>query len=245
MSTRKSCCRTPLSGWFLRGLAPRPAALALLRGRHFSLVAGLALACSLNASAVIVDRAAITVGTKVITESEIIRRIRLAAFQNGVLPDFSAASRREAAQHLVDLKLVEREMELGHYDRTPREQAQALLAAFTTDHFRSDAEALRISLAGSGLTPEDLSNELAEQADLLSFLNLRFRPAVEISDQDVEKYYRENIATIRPAAPAPLSEVRANIEQILTAQRADRDLDTWLQDERKRTRIVYLEGDLQ
>jgi hypothetical protein len=213
--------------------------------RALSSIACLGLMGVLSARAVIVDRAAVTVGTKVITESEIIRRIRLAAFQNEVPPDFGAASRREAAQRLIDLKLVEREMELGHYDRTSPEQAQALLTAFAAEHFRSDAGALRLSLAGSGLTPEDLRNELAEQADLLSFLNLRFRPAVEIGDQEIEKYYRENIEPIRTASPVPLSEVRANIEQILTALRADLDLEAWLQDQRRHTRIDYLEGDLQ
>ncbi len=61
--------------------------------------------------AVIVDRSAITAGNKVITDSDIVRRIRLAAFQNGVAPDLSLASRREAAQRLIDVKLVEREMD--------------------------------------------------------------------------------------------------------------------------------------
>ncbi len=35
-----------------------------------------------------------------------------------------------------------------------------------------------------------------------------------------------------------------DIEEKLTGERADKELDLWLQDQRKRTRIEYLEKDL-
>jgi hypothetical protein len=211
------------------------------------------LACLLwlapAAFAVIVDRIAITVGTKVITESEIIRRIRLAAFQNGQVPDFSDTSRREAAQRLIDLKLVESEMDLGNYTRTPPARAKALLDAFTTQHFRSSPEALRLALASADLTPADLQAEFAEQADLLAFTNLRFRPAVEISEAEIEEYFHNHVESANAAkagaAPVTLADARANIEQILIGERADLALDAWLRDQRTRTKIVYLEKELQ
>lgn len=199
--------------------------------------------------AVILDRAAITVGTKVITESEIVRRIRLTAFQNGVPPDFSTASRREAAQRLIDLKLVEREMDLGHYERTSPERAGELLAAFTADRYGSGAEALRLALTGMDLNPADLQAEFAEQADLLSFTSLRFRPAVEVSDAEIEEYFRNHIQSAKAldaaGNPVTLADARARIEQILTNERADLALDAWLRDQRERTRIAYLEKELQ
>jgi hypothetical protein len=203
---------------------------------------------ALPAYSTIVDRIAITLGSKVITESEIIRRIRLAAFQNGQLPDYSEISRREAAQRLIDLKLVEREMEIGHYSRTPPDKAKALLDAFTAEHFRSNPEALRLALAGLNLTPADLQAELAEQADLLSFTSLRFRPAVEISDQEIEEYFQRHIQEStnpdKAAASMTLAEARPSIEQILANERADLALEAWLQDQRTRTRINYLEKEL-
>jgi hypothetical protein len=199
-------------------------------------------------SAVVVDRSAITVGNKVITDSEIIRRIRLAAFQNGVLPDFSLAARREAAQRLIDLKLVEREMDVGNYVRESPAQAVKLLTAFTAEHYKGNAEAVRLALAAIDLTPADLQAELAEQADLLSFTSLRFRPAVEqASDREVEEYYQNHVVSaVKPGVKPPsLADSRANIEQILADERADLDLDAWLRDQRAHTRITYLESALQ
>ena len=157
--------------------------------RTFSfMMCGLLAWSATPASAALVDRVAITVGNKVITESEIVRRIRLAAFQNGLQPDYGLAARREAARSLIDLKMVEREMDLGHYPRTEPERAKTLLAAFTAEHYRSSPEALRMALAGSSLASADLMEELAEQNDLTSFLDLRFRPSVQISDAEIEKY---------------------------------------------------------
>jgi hypothetical protein len=206
---------------------------------------GLLLLLCTAASADVVDRVAITVGTKVITESEITQRIRLTAFQNGQVAEFSVAARREAAQRLIDLKLVEHEMDLGHYARIEPARTQALVDAFAAEHFRSSPEALRLALGTASLTPEDLREELAGQADLLSFLNLRFRPSVQVSDQEIEKYFHGNVEPKAGATPVNLADVRASIEQLLSNERADRDLEEWLRDQRKRTRITWLIEELR
>lgn len=213
-----------------------------MRTRCFIL--GIVLA-AVTGSAAIVDRTAVTVGNRVITESEILRRIRLQAFQAGDFPVINDKTRREAAQRLIDLKLVDREMELGHYARTPPERAKALVDAFTAEHFQSSPDALRIALAGLQLTPEDLQAEFAEQADFLSFTSLRFRPAVDISEQAIEEYFGTHFAPKPGEPPVSLTEVRSGIEQTLIAQKTDEALDDWLKDQRERTRIVYLEKELE
>ena len=185
----------------------------------------------LAAHAVIVDRVAVVVGEKVITTSEIELRIRLASFQNQQQPDFSLASRQKAAQELIDEKLVEHEMELGHYPQLDADHRKALI-----DQYKTTDEAL----ASYGLTRRDLEGELARQSDLLSFLNLRFTPAVQVTDQDVQKYIDANA----PGQEAG-TEMREAVAKKLTMERADKELDLWLKDQRKRTHIEYLEKDLE
>jgi hypothetical protein len=207
-------------------------------------ILGILLA-AVAASSTIVDRTAVTVGNRVITESEILRRIRLQAFQAGEFPVINDKTRREAAQRLIDLKLVEREMELGHYATTPPERAKALVDAFTAEHFQSSPDALRIALAGLQLTPGDLQAEFAEQADFLSFTSLRFKPAVDIPDRAIEEYFRTHFPP-KPGEPAvSLADVRSGIEQTLIAGKTDEALEAWLKDQRERTRIVYLEKELE
>ncbi len=206
-----------------------------------------AILLALPAAAVIVDRVAITAGGKVITDSEIDLRIRLTAFQNGEKPLFSPDARKKAAQLLIDEKLVEREMDIGQYPRLNADARKQLLAGYAKTNYTSDPEALRRALSDYGLTPGDLEDDLARQSDLLTFLSLRFRPAVQVSDQDVQKYFESQA---RPQAhdgnngTAMLSDLRAQIERQLTSDRADSDMNAWIKDQRTRTRIEYLEKDL-
>jgi hypothetical protein len=190
----------------------------------------LLLLAPLVARGVIVDRVAIAVGEKIITASEIDLRIRLTAFQNEEKADFSLASRRRAAGQLIDQRLIEREMDVGHYPRLDPQARAALLANY---------EKTEDKLGAYGLTPQDLADDLGRQSDLLTFLNLRFRPAVQVTDEDIQKYFAGN------GSKGSLSEVRAQIEKILTDERAGKELDLWLQDQHRRTKIEYLEKDLE
>src|SRR5436309_13062632 len=63
----------------------------------------------------IIDRVAVVVGNRVITESEILREIRLTAFLNGAALDFSAASRRRTAERLVEQRLIRNEIESSRF----------------------------------------------------------------------------------------------------------------------------------
>ena len=191
------------------------------------------------ARAVIVDRIVISAGTQVITESEVELRLRLSAFQNGAKPALTLEARRAASAQLLDQKLVEREMNVGHYPRLSDEGRKQLLQAYAEQYFQGDAAALGRALAAEGLAVSDLEDDLARQEDLLTFLNLRFRPAVQVSDQDIRAYFGT-----KTNGQVPFNEMRAQIEKLLTNQRADADLDAWLKEQRKRTRIEYLDKEL-
>lgn len=207
----------------------------------------LALLLPLSARGVIVDRVAVTVGDKVITDSEIDLRIRLTAFQNDEKPEFSLASRRKAAEELIDQKLIEHEMDLGHYPRLEAKGRKALLDEYAAKNYHSDPAAMAKALTECGLTPEELEEDLGRQSDLLTFLNLRFRPAVDVTDQDVQKYLDEHVTKeeLQKVQPAALQQLRAQIEQKLTTERSEKELDLWLEDQHKRTKIEFLEKDLQ
>jgi len=175
-----------------------------------------ALLLAAGASGAIVDRIAVVVGDKVITDSEIDLRIRLSAFQNDRKPEFSLAARQQAAQELVDQKLVEHEMDIGHYPRLEDERRKELLDGYSKTNYKSDAE-MRQALAGYGLSPQDLREELGRQTDLLTFLSLRLRPVLLGAEQEDKQI----------------------------DERTNKELDRWLLDQYARTRIEYLEKELE
>ena len=213
-------------------------------------IAGLAvLLAGTAAMCVVVDRIAISVGERIITESELEQRIRLTAFQNREKPDFSLASRQKTAQQLIDQKLIEKEMDVGRYPRLDAEHRKTLLADFAKADYKSNPAALAQALQSYELTAQELEDDLGRQSDLLTFLNLRFRPAVQVTNEDVQKYFDTVVKGTgkagQQAQTEALNEMRNDIEQKLTGERANKELDLWLADQRRRTRITYLETDLR
>jgi hypothetical protein len=185
----------------------------------------------------IIDRIAVSVGSTVITASEVDRAIRVTAFQNGVRPDFRAASRRETAQRLVDQKLVRREMELSRYPQPDPSAADPLLAQLRAGRYRSDTE-FEQALKDYVVTEQDLRDALLWELTLVRFIEVRFRPAIEVSNQELEDYFEK---VVRPAAqaaragqPVSLDDYRSQIEEKLAGQRADQEVDNWLKEARKR-----------
>jgi hypothetical protein len=69
---------------------------------------------------------------------------------------------------------------------------------------------------------------------LAHFIDLRFRPAVQVTNGDIEKYYREQFGSSQA-----LADVRARITETLQAQRSDAALDAWLKDTKAHTVIEY------
>ncbi len=187
--------------------------------------------------AVIIDRVAVTLGNQVITESELIREIQLTAFLNGEEPDLRPDAKRKAAERLIEQKLVRKEMQLGRDPEPPSSAADEMLAQFEKQRAWNPGE-FDAKLKHAGLTREELKNHLHWQAALLQFVDFRFRPAVQVTDQDIRKYYREHFENAPGKKPA-LEDVREQIVQIVTARRADEQMDAWLKDTRKHTRIEF------
>jgi hypothetical protein len=190
------------------------------------------------AHAVVVDRIAVTVGNQVITETEILQDIALTAFLNGEKPSYTSENKRKAADREVEQKLIRREMELGHYPEGTDDDAAELLDS-TAKNVGGEEELVR-HLGALGLTVRDLEQHLLWQLTLVRFIDLRFRPAIQVTAQDVQQYYsREVLPKQTPGQQVRLADVRDKILDTLSAQRADQQLDEWLKHEKAITRIEY------
>jgi hypothetical protein len=214
-----------------------------MRGAATALIA-MALGGAACLRAEIIDRIAVSVGNRVITNAQIEREARITAFLNNEPPDLSAAGRRKTADRLVEQLLVRRELEAARYPAVPQSDADPMLKEITA-RYKTAAE-FRGALAQHGIAETELREHLLWQVSFLRFIDIRFRPGVQVSDQEVRDYFDK---TIRPAAAgadpkhAPtLDEYRDRIEETLTGQRVDQDLDRWLEAARRRTPVEYRQG---
>ena len=198
-----------------------------------------------QASAEIIDRIAITVGSQVITVSQIDEEIRITAFLNREKLDITADAKKQAATRLIEQALVKREMDLSHYPLPDLSDAGAALEGVKAT-YANEAE-YSAALESYGISEADLTRRLLWQFTLLRFIDYRFRPGIQIPDADVQTYYRQQVSgwEQKGVNPIPsLDDSRDQIEEILTQKRIDQALDQWIADTRKQVQVTYRDQSL-
>jgi hypothetical protein len=200
------------------------------------------LALAALARAEVIDRIAVSVGNRVIAASDLNREIRVAAFLDGVKPDFSPAGQRATAGRMVEQLLIRRELEISRYPVPSAAEVAPVLAAFKRERFPKDGDYQR-ALAEYGIADGDLKDLLLWQRTLLLFIEVRFRSGVQVSGQEIQEYFDKAVKpaaeAAHPGQPIALDDYSDQIGQTLTGQRADREMDTWLKEARNRTEIVF------
>jgi peptidyl-prolyl cis-trans isomerase SurA len=201
----------------------------------------LLLLASLACRAEIIDRIAVTVGNGVITESEILREIRLTAFLNGEPLDFSPAAKRKTAERLVEQRLIGNEISANLYPLPSAAAAQEMLKQIK-DRFPNPT-AYQDELQRVGVTEDELKAHLARQLATLSFLDFRFRPGIKIGEDEIGKYFGERLAPelkkTKPGGEFSLNDYRSQVQEALIGERMDKASDAWLKQARERTRIEF------
>ena len=72
----------------------------------------------------------------------------------------------------------------------------------------------------------------------MRFTDSRFRPAVRISSEAIQRYYREQfVARLKTAAPPDLPAVEAQIREVLIQQAITEQVNAWLEVLRQHSRI--------
>jgi hypothetical protein len=220
---------------------------ANVRERRDKAAAALAfalLSLTVPARAGIIDRIAVSVGYRVIAESDLHREIRVAAFLDGVKPDFSPAGKRAAAERMVEQVLIRRELEVSRYPVPSAAEVAPVLEAFKKERFPKD-EAYQRALADYGIADGDVKDLLLWQRTLLLFIEVRFQSGVQVTGPDIQEYFDKVVKpaaeAAHPGQPIGLEDYRDRIEQTITGQRADLEMNTWLKEARNRTEIVFHE----
>jgi len=190
----------------------------------------------------IIDRIAVTLDSQVITESEVLLEIRLTAFQNGTPPDFKPEAKRQAAGRLIEQKLIRKEIEVGRYVQPNSADVDPMLKQIEAQRFHSPEE-FRHGLETYRVSVEDLRAHLLWQLALLRFIDVRFRPRIQITEQDIQQYFDQKLPELEkqagPEQKIHLDDLRDKIQDALTDERVDQQLNDWLTETRKHMRIEF------
>jgi len=215
------------------------------RALQFGLVVA-ALALSAPAAEVI-DRIVAVVNREPVLQSDVDDTARFEAFVEGHAPEVLNAEQRKAVlQRVIDQRLIEQQLRTSLFPRATQDDVTARIASIRQQLAagKSDAE-WRSALAAAGLNDGDFAERVRAQLDELHFVDMRLRPTVRLSEQDVQAYYREQYLPElrrRGAAEKPLAEVRPQIEQVLIEQRLNTAIGNWI-DSLRAQASIQIRGD--
>jgi len=82
---------------------------------------------------------------------------------------------------------------------------------------------------------------------VLRFIDQRFRPGVQVTDDDVQTYYNEHLAELKRKYPRniTLAALENDIRSIIEGEHVNQLFTTWLAEARNKAHMVYEEGAFQ
>jgi len=201
-------------------------------------------------SPVVLDRAVAVVNKHVILSSDLDDEIRLSVL------DPSGVGQGELTQQLALSQLISRTLieqqirqedaqaiEPSQQDVNARlDQIRRQLPVCIRQNCASDAGWMAF-LSSHGLTPERVEAYVRYRLEILSFIEQRFRQGIQISQQQIETYYRDTLLpqyTPGESTP-PLDQVAQRIQEILLEQQVNKLFDNWLNNLRQQGDVEVLD----
>ena len=195
--------------------------------------------------ATIIDRIAVIVGNSIVKDSDIERDLRVTAFLDGAPLDLGREARKKAAKRLIDQIFIRREIRLGDYPAATPEEASQQLDALKKQKFKTNT-AFQNALGRYGLTEADLRSQFQWQLTVLRFIDARFKPAVLVTDQEIEQYYWAHRAALAREHPGKTSlhGLEDTVRDILTGEKVNQLFFSWLDEQRQGVKIEFREASL-
>jgi hypothetical protein len=181
----------------------------------------------------VIDRIVARIEGDIITLSEV---RELSAYQQ--LIDGHAESDDRLLNELIEQWVVNNEATEAQFPPAAESEVNR-----EVDRIRSRfpaPQAYNERLAALGITPQTVRRLVAREIYLARYLDYKFRPAVQVDDEAIAKYYREKLvpemAAKKQTAP-PLSAVSDQIRELLVQQGVNERAASWFEETKSRLKI--------
>jgi peptidyl-prolyl cis-trans isomerase SurA len=196
----------------------------------------------------VIDRIVATVNGHIILQSDWDEALSYEALLNDrALNEFTEEDRRGVLDRLIDQELLAEQMKSANFQHASEAEAQARIADARKEYPEAATDEGWQSVLGRfGLAEKDLLAHVQQQIDLTRLVDAHLRPAVQIDSKTIEAYYREKFVPEfeqSVAGDAPPAEVSAKIRELLTEEKVNELLVSWLQSLRSESK-VSVPGDL-
>ncbi len=190
----------------------------------------------------VIDRIVATVNGHIILQSDWDEALSYEALLNGrALNEFTEDDRRAVLDRLIDQELLGEQMKSANFKHASEEEAEARVAEARKQYPDAATDEGWQSILGRfGLVQKDLVAHVQQQIDLMRLVDAHLRPAVQIDSRTVEAYYREKfVPELKEpvASEAPPAEVAAKIRELLTEEKVNELMVSWLQSLRSESKV--------
>jgi len=198
------------------------------------------LALALVARAEIIDRVAISVGSEVITLSELREEVRVTAFLNAGPVQFTPTVLRETGERMVDQLMIRNENVTSRFGSANDTEVKGMIDQIVRGRFQGKPEAFQAELARYELSESTLREHVRWQLTAVRYISVRFGTGVQVRPAEVEDYFKREIEPKLPAdSKAAAEDYRERIESALLEERANQEADAWIKEARRRIIIDF------
>lgn len=182
----------------------------------------------------IFDRIVATVNGQIILQSDWEDAVRYESFIDmRSVQDFSPAERKAALDHLIDQELLKEQMRSSDAPRASEADIEKRIVEIRKQYPGAETDAgWQAVLAQHNVTQAELRARVGLTLELMSLVDARLRPSVNIDPASIERYYnQELLPQLRQqgSGAVPLAEVTPKIKELLTQEKVSELLVAWLQ----------------
>ena len=158
-----------------------------------------------------------------------------------LLVDGKSETDSEILDRLVDQWIVRNEANVAHTAQPSEADIDRAVKRLVEGFASQEDYQARRKLAG--LSEADVRRITAAQLFLNSYLDARFRPAVEVTEKAIEDFYKNSLlprAQARGTAPPTLEAAHDYIQEALVQIGINEQADRWLKESHSRLRVTKM-----
>src|SRR5436305_5970536 len=202
----------------------------------------LSICASVAAAGEVIDRIVATFNGHIILQSDWDEALCYEALMNGrALNQFTEDDRRAVLDRLIDQELLGEQMKSASFQHASASEAASRIAEARKQYSEAASdEGWRAVMGKFELSEKDMLAHVQQQIDLIRLVDAHLRPAVQIDSKSIESYYREKfVPQLKEsgAGDVPLADVSAKIRELLTQEKVNELMISWLQSLRSESKV--------
>jgi hypothetical protein len=155
--------------------------------------------------------------------------------------DGKAESDDQILERLIDQWIVRTEAAAARFPQPSDQDVERSLARLKRSF--SNSESFEERKKQSGLTDEEIRQQLKSQLYLSNYLDSRFRASIQIDDKAIAEFYKSRVvprAESRGQTAPTLEAAHDFIQEALVQRAINEQADKWLKESRSRVRVESL-----